>query len=239
MLPQFETAKAITAAIRVLNEYPSVKTLDGHKLWHMLWQYTAMHTPLWKVTNCSDGSYIDISSSCDSGPRSIPACCYGGHLPLPPGVNHTAPGWPSCPAPLAYTGCDVCNWAPDGMEGLWIAENGCGDQGDPAKGLSGPSWVDGLTEGYEYNHSTFIDLILSGLVGLWPGADGMLTVNPLVPPPALPWWSADGIALRGKIISVRYDLDGTHYNEGMGLKLFVDGKLAKSTPTMSKLEVQL
>jgi hypothetical protein len=36
--------------------------------------------------------------------------------------------------------------------------------------------------------STFNDLILSGLVGLWPSADGRLTVNPLVPTDALPWW---------------------------------------------------
>jgi hypothetical protein len=54
---------------------------------------------------------------------------------------------------------------PDGVGALWIAENGCADGGDPAKGLSGPSWIDGVSEGYEYNHSTFADLILSGLVG--------------------------------------------------------------------------
>ena len=91
----------------------------------------------------------------------------------------------------------------------------------------------------EYNHSTFNDLILSGLVGLWPGVDGILTVNPLIPPGSLPWWTADGILLRGKIISVRFDLDGTHYKQGKGLKVFVDGKLTKSAPQMAKLTLQL
>ena len=31
-------------------------------------------------------------------------------------------------------------------------------------------------------------VILSGLVGLWPGPKGQLTVNPLIPAAVLPWW---------------------------------------------------
>jgi hypothetical protein len=50
---------------------------------------------------------------------------------------------------------------------------------------------------------------------------------------------ADGIQLHGKIISVSFDLDGSHYKQGKGLQVFVNGKLAKSSPTMAKLELQL
>jgi len=114
------------------------------------------------------------------------------------------------------------------------------------------SWVDSSDEGYEYNHSTFVDLIMSGLVGLRPGQDGCdlsyllvissnsrskiaqtfgpssfdvglriilvgndrkLTVNPLIPPGDLPWWTADGVLIRGKIISVRFDVDGSTCSE--------------------------
>ena len=50
---------------------------------------------------------------------------------------------------------------------------------------------------------------------------------------------ADGIQMHGKIISVSFDLDGSHYKQGKGLQVFVDGKLAKSSPMMAKLEVQL
>ena len=32
--------------------------------------------------------------------------------------------------------------------------------------------------GYRYNHATFDDLVLSGVVGLLPSADRTLTVNP-------------------------------------------------------------
>ena len=77
----FESAKAISAAITVLNEYASeVTTLNKDKLWKMLWQYTAIHTPLWKITNCTDGTYLDVAKNCAAGGTgSIPTCCYGGH----------------------------------------------------------------------------------------------------------------------------------------------------------------
>jgi hypothetical protein len=38
---------------------------------------------------------------------------------------------------------------------------------------------------------------------------------------------------------VRFDLDGTHYGQGKGLKVFVEGKMAQSSPTMAKLTLQL
>jgi len=38
---------------------------------------------------------------------------------------------------------------------------------------------------------------------------------------------------------VSFDFDGSHYKQGKGLQVFVNGKLAKSSPTMAKLELQL
>jgi hypothetical protein len=35
--------------------------------------------------------------------------------------------------------------------------------------------------GKDYNHSTYCDLVISGLVGLRPRADDIVEVNPLVP----------------------------------------------------------
>ena len=54
-------AKAISAAINVLNTYPTVKSLDNEKLWTLLWQYAASHTPLWKVINTTNGEFCDLS----------------------------------------------------------------------------------------------------------------------------------------------------------------------------------
>ena len=193
----FETAKAISAAITIINEFPTVETVDRTKLWSMLWQYVAAHTPLWKLIDVKDGEYLNRSSS------------------------------------------TIAEWMLNGTDLFWLAESGCADSGNRSAGLSGPAWTDDAEQGYEYNHSTFIDLILSGLVGLQPDASGKLTVNPLIPPRALSWWTVDGIQLHGRSIAVSFDADGKKYQRGPGLRVWVDGVLSASSSTMTKLSVQL
>ena len=90
-----------------------------------------------------------------------------------------------------------------------------------------------------YNHATFDDLVLSGVVGLIPSANGSLVVNPLVPAEALPWWAADGMVLHGRVVSVLFDADGKKYGKGAGLKVWLDGKVVAQAETMRKLTVQL
>ena len=84
-----------------------------------------------------------------------------------------------------------------------------------------------------------MDLVLSGVVGLQPKPNGTLVVNPLVPATSLPWWAADGVALHGKIVTVVFDADGTHYKAGAGLRVMVNGVVAASSPTLKPLTVQL
>jgi len=45
--------------------------------------------------------------------------------------------------------------------------------------------------------------------------------------------------MHGKIVSVSFDLDGTHYKKGKGLKVYVDGKVVAQAETMGALSVQL
>jgi hypothetical protein len=67
-----------------------------------------------------------------------------------------------------------------------------------------------------------------------------LVVNPLVSPHSLAWWAADGINLHGKIVTVVFDADGTHYNVGAGLKVMVNGAATAATsPPLPPLMVQL
>ena len=194
----FESAKAISAAINVLNNYPTVTTMDGGRFWAMLFDYTAMHTPKWKVMSSSTTFYANLTES------------------------------------------NVAQFLIEGLGELWVAENGCGDdQWTRQPQLGGPAWTDGATEGYRYNHATFMDLVLSGVVGLQPAPNGSLTVNPLVPAATLPWWAADGVALHGKIVSVVFDADGSHYNKGAGLKVLVNGVTAAASPVLKPLTVQL
>ena len=194
----YESSKAITAAINVLNNYPTVTTMDGGRFWAMLFDYTAMHTPKWKVMSSRSTFYANLTES------------------------------------------DVAQFLIEGLGELWVAENGCGDdQWTKQPQLGGPAWTDTATNGYRYNHATFMDLVLSGVVGLQPAPNGSLTVNPLVPAATLPWWAADGVALHGKIVSVVFDADGSHYNQGAGIKVLVNGATAASSPVLEPLTVQL
>ena len=113
----FESAKAISAAITVLHEYANeVTTLNKDKLWRMLWQYTAIHTPLWKITNCTDGTYLDVAKNCAAGGTgSIPTCCYGGHslslslrFSLPPSLAPSLP--PSLISLCVSVAAKVATW---------------------------------------------------------------------------------------------------------------------------------
>ncbi|MBO5664350.1 MAG: six-hairpin glycosidase, partial [Bacteroidales bacterium] len=48
-----------------------------------------------------------------------------------------------------------------------------------------------------YNHSTFADLMVTGLMGLRPRQDNVLEVNPLVPENQWDWFCMDGIPYHG------------------------------------------
>ena len=69
--------------------------------------------------------------------------------------------------------------------------------------------------GKDYNHSTFCDLVISGLCGLVPHEDGRIDVHPLAPP-EWDWWSLEGVLYHGKDIAIFFDRDGTRYGRGKG-----------------------
>jgi hypothetical protein len=43
----------------------------------------------------------------------------------------------------------------------------------------------------------------------------------------------------GRIVSVLWDADGSRYGKGAGLRVFVDGQLAASSPTIAKLTIRV
>ncbi|MBP5680409.1 MAG: six-hairpin glycosidase [Bacteroidales bacterium] len=83
-----------------------------------------------------------------------------------------------------------------------------------------------------YNHSTYNDLVITGLCGFDPDAfsvsDKGIVVNTAALHPLAPkewdYWCLDGILYRGHRITVLYDKTGTHYHQGQGLMVLVDGK---------------
>lgn len=90
-----------------------------------------------------------------------------------------------------------------------------------------------------YNHSTFADLMVTGLMGLRPRQDNVLEVNPLVPENQWDWFCMDGIPYHGKYVTILWDKDGKHFKKGKGLQIFVNGKKVASSAHLQKIEVTL
>ena len=86
-----------------------------------------------------------------------------------------------------------------------------------------------------YNHSTFADIVITGLVGLRPQADGSIVVNPLVPADNWDYFCLDGICYHGKMLTIVWDRDGQHYRQGQGLTLMVNGKIVANRKDIGKL----
>lgn len=97
-------------------------------------------------------------------------------------------------------------------------------------------WLKGDQERSRYyNHSTFNDLVITGLVGLRPRADKTIEVNPLVPEGTWDWFCLDNVPYHGRNVSIIWDKDGQHYHQGSGLRVLVDGKLVGHSPTLGRL----
>jgi hypothetical protein len=75
-----------------------------------------------------------------------------------------------------------------------------------------------------YNHSTFADLIIAGLVGLVPRRDDTIEVHPLLPNDAWDWFCADNLPYHGRTLTIAWDRTGEKYGRGDGLSVFVDGE---------------
>ena len=86
-----------------------------------------------------------------------------------------------------------------------------------------------------YNHSTFNDLMITGIVGLRPQEDGSIVVNPLVPQDKWNYFCLDGVNYRGHILTIIWDKDGQRYHQGSGLSLMVDGKVVANRQDIGKL----
>ncbi len=75
-----------------------------------------------------------------------------------------------------------------------------------------------------YNHSTFADLLITGVVGLRPRPDDVIEVWPLLPDDAWDWFCLDGVRYHGRSLTILWDKDGSRYGRGPGLRVLVDGE---------------
>jgi hypothetical protein len=86
-----------------------------------------------------------------------------------------------------------------------------------------------------YNHSTFNDLMITGICGLRPQADGSIVVNPLIPQGQWDYFCLDGVVYRGHVLTIIWDKNGQRYHQGTGLTLMVDGKVVANRKDLGKL----
>jgi hypothetical protein len=90
-----------------------------------------------------------------------------------------------------------------------------------------------------YNHSSFADLLITGVVGLRPRAEAEVEVNPLLPEGTWDWFCLDGARYHGHTLTIFWDRDGTHYQRGKGLVVLADGKEIARGDNLSKLTGRL
>lgn len=94
----------------------------------------------------------------------------------------------------------------------------------------------GLARSPHYFHSGYIDLIISGLVGIRPRADNTLEINPLIPAGSdISYFRLQDITYHGNSIAIEWDSTGSRYGRGAGLKVEVDGVVVVSAATIQRL----
>ncbi len=111
----------------------------------------------------------------------------------------------------------LCHWE----NGHWSAEKG------------------GVERGKDYNHSTFCDLVITGLIGLRPAEGDRFRVNPLLPDGIWDYFCLDNILYHGRIVTILYDRTGNRYHMGKGLMVLIDGKKAAGAKGLQPLTVTM
>ena len=97
-------------------------------------------------------------------------------------------------------------------------------------------WLKGDEERSRYyNHSTFNDLIITGLVGLRPRTDNTIEVQPLVPAGKWNWFCLDNVKYHNVFVTIIWDIDGKKYNKGKGLSVWVNGKKIAQSEKLEKI----
>ncbi|MEW5916503.1 MAG: glycosyl hydrolase family 65 protein, partial [Gemmatimonadota bacterium] len=89
-----------------------------------------------------------------------------------------------------------------------------------------------------YFHSSFADLVITGLVGLRPRDDNQLEVNPLAPN-EWDWFLLNDVSYRGRLVDIVWDRTGQRYGRGRGLSLWADGRAIARSDSMQRIIADL
>jgi len=136
---------------------------------------------------------------------------------------------------------------PGGKVVPWIDENLNPKTGDWISRTRLKSWKDGTwskskggkERGKDYNHSSYNDLIITGLLGLRPRSDNIVEVNPLLPDDTWDYFCLDNIRYHGKDLTIVWDKTGMRYDKGKGLIVLAGGKRIAQSDTLKRITGKL
>jgi hypothetical protein len=87
--------------------------------------------------------------------------------------------------------------------------------------------------GDHYNHSSYNDLIITGVIGLRPRSDDNVEVNPLVRD--WDWFCLDNVSYRGRSLTIVWDRTGRKFGKGAGLRVFAGGRQIAHAPGLKRV----
>jgi len=100
-------------------------------------------------------------------------------------------------------------------------------------------WLKGRQERSRYyNHSTFSDLLITGIVGLVPRADEVVEVDPFLPAGTWDWFLLDRVPYHGRSLTIAWDATGARYGK-RGLRVWADGRLVAEAESLKRMEGKL
>ncbi len=96
----------------------------------------------------------------------------------------------------------------------------------------------------DYNHSTWLDILIPEILGLVPRDDDILEIDPLVPEGTLTRFLLDGQRYRGHDVTLVWDAPGDEipdaYADGRkGLDVYLDGRMVSSTKSLSRIQINM
>ena len=135
----------------------------------------------------------------------------------------------------------VVSWIDENIDpftGVWIARTMLLAE-DAMRKAEGKKPRHIKERGKDYNHSSYCDLVITGLIGLRPRADETLEVHPLVPAGKWDYFCLDNVRYHGKDITIIWDKTGKRYNKGKGLQVLADGKPVARSDTLKRVTGKL
>ena len=96
----------------------------------------------------------------------------------------------------------------------------------------------GPNRGKDYNHSTYCDLVITGLIGIRPRQDNILEINPLVPA-SWKYFCLDNVLYHGQLLTVLYDRTGERYHKGKGFFIFINGRKVASSASIKRIRLAI